>query len=660
MNDFETSVKTTRFLSVDAVERANSGHPGTAMALAAIGVEIFARQLRHYPGDPTWPNRDRFVLSCGHVSALLYSLLHLSGYDVSLDDLKRFRQWESKTPGHPERGVTEGVETTTGPLGQGMGNAVGLALASKMMGARFNTPDRTLIDYRVYAIASDGDIMEGVTREAISLAGHWGLDNLIVVYDDNHITIDGKTELSISDDVARLFESCGWLTQRIDGHDAGAVRSALENARNNRNSPSLIVARTHIAYGAPNKQDTSASHGSPLGAAEILATKQKAGWPTEPAFHAPAEAYRPFQEHASAMRQQYEAWQATLSSLSAEDRSRFERFVRREAPEGMLQSLLAVIGDTAGATRKLASIVEQKAAELLPSLVGGAADLNASTMTKISGVADVMKDDFKGRNLNFGIREHAMASVLNGLSVSGFFIPFGSTFLIFSDYLRPALRLSAFMKRQVIFVFTHDSIYVGEDGPTHQPVEHVSSLRLIPNVHVVRPADGLECAAAWTYALSRSGGPTVLVLSRQNLPKLDRPAEFEPHTALQGAYVLVDAPNPELVLIATGSEVSVAVEAQRILAAEGRRIRVVSAPCWERFEQLPQGVQELILPPGVKRVAFEIGSAKFWRGVAGLDGLVIGLDRFGESAPWERLQTEFGFSAQQVAGSIRDRFWPSL
>ena len=657
MSDFETSVKTVRFLSVDAVEQANSGHPGTAMALATIGVEIFARQLRHYSKDPAWPNRDRFVLSCGHVSVLLYSLLHLSGYDVSIDDLKSFRQWGSKTPGHPERGQTSGVETTTGPLGQGLGNAVGLALASKLMAARFNTPERTLIDYRVYAIASDGDIMEGVTREAISLAGHWGLDNLIVVYDDNHITIDGKTELSISDDVARLFESCGWSTQRIDGHDAAAVRGALESARSHRGSPSLIVARTHIAYGAPKKQDTSAAHGSPLGAAEILATKQKAGWPTEPAFYAPAEAYVPFQEHATAVRQDYEAWQSTLSRLDREERSRFDDFARGRVPETLLPSLIAAIGDTQGATRKLASIVEQKAAELVPSLIGGAADLNASTMTKISGVADVTKEDRSGRNLNFGIREHAMASVLNGLSVSGFFIPFGSTFLIFSDYLRPALRLSALMKRQVIFVFTHDSIYVGEDGPTHQPVEHVSSLRLIPNVHVVRPADGLECATAWAYALGRTDGPTVLVLSRQNLPKLERPADFTPQSALQGAYVVTDVTNPELVVIATGSEVSVAVEAQKILAAEGRRIRVVSAPCWERFEQLPLSAQQRILPTGVKRVAFEIGSGKFWRGIVGFDGLVISFDRFGESAPWERLQTEFGFSAPQVAQTIRDHFW---
>ncbi len=657
MSEFETSVKTARFLSVDAVERANSGHPGTAMALAAIGVEIFARQMRHYPKDPTWPNRDRFVMSCGHVSALLYSLLHLSGYGVSLDDLKQFRQWGSKTPGHPERGVTDGVETTTGPLGQGLANAVGLALASKMMAARFNTEDHVLIDYRVYAIASDGDIMEGVTREAISLAGHWGLDNLIVIYDDNHITIDGKTELSISDDVAKLFEGCGWATRSIDGHDAEAVRASLQEARQQKSRPTLIVARTHIAYGAPNKQDTSASHGTPLGSTEIAAAKQRAGWPTDPTFHAPAEAYRPFEEHAEAVRLQYEAWQLTVSRLDAADRLKFEKFAGREVPKDLFQALLGAVGGAAGATRKLASVVEQKAAELVPSLVGGSADLNSSIMTKISNSVDLKQGDYAGRNLNFGIREHAMASILNGLSVSGFFIPFGSTFLIFSDYLRPALRLSALMKRQVIFVFSHDSIYVGEDGPTHQPVEHVSSLRLIPNVHVVRPADGLECAAAWTHALCRNDGPTVLVLCRQALPKLERPAGFKPEDALRGAYVLVDVPEPELVLIATGSEVSVAAEAQKILAGEGRRIRVVSAPCWEQFEALPQAAQDEVLPPGIRRAVLEIGTGKFWKGVAGTDGLVMGFDRFGESAPYERLQTEFGFTAAQVAQKIRDRFW---
>jgi transketolase len=659
MTDLELSIKAARFLSVDAVEKANSGHPGTAMALATVGVEIFARHLRHNPKDPSWPNRDRFVLSCGHVSALLYSLLHLSGYAVSLDDLKNFRQWASRTPGHPELGMTDGVETTTGPLGQGLANAVGLALASKMMAARFNTPERSLIDYRVYAIVSDGDIMEGITREAISLAGHWGLDNLVVVYDDNRITIDGTTELSLSDNVDQLFSSSGWFTQNVDGHSATQVRDALERARANRGTPSLVIARTHIGVGAPHKQDTSGAHGTPLGSAEISATKQIAGWPTEPSFYVPVEAYKPFIEHASSVRQEYESWRSVLSSLDAVDRKRFEQFSRRVVPEGLFASLLSAVGSNSGATRKLASIVEQKAAEVVPSLIGGSADLNSSIMTKITSSTDVRKGEFSGRNINFGVREHAMSAILNGLSLSGFFIPLGSTFLIFSDYMRPALRLSALMHRQVVFAFSHDSIYVGEDGPTHQPIEQISSLRMIPNVHVVRPADGLECAAAWTHALSRTDGPTVLVLSRQALPELERPAGFDPDSLLQGAYVLLDVANPELVLIATGSEVSIAAEAQKILARENRRVRVVSAPCWEQFETMQESVRQAILPPGVRRAAIEIGSSKFWKGVVGLDGLVIGIDRFGASAPWERLQTEFGFSAEQVAITIRKRFWSS-
>lgn len=659
MNDLELSIKAARFLSIDAVEKANSGHPGTAMALAGIGVEIFARHLRYNPKDPAWPNRDRFVLSCGHVSALLYSLLHLSGYAVSLDDLKRFRQWGSITPGHPELGKTAGVETTTGPLGQGLANAIGLALASKMMAARFNRPERALIDYRVYAIASDGDIMEGITREAISLAGLWGLDNLVVVYDDNRITIDGTTALSLSDDVAQLFKSCGWFTQSIDGHDSNAVRTALDSARANHNSPSLIVARTHIAYGAPNKHDTAGAHGSPLGAAETLATKQLAGWPTEPSFYAPPEAYQPFIEHTSQLREEYQAWHSMVSNLDSVERANFEQFAHRVTPAGLFQILASAVGDREGATRKLASIVEQKAAEIVPSLVGGSADLNSSIFTKITSSTDLKKGDFSGRNINFGIREHAMAAILNGLSLSGFFIPFGSTFLIFSDYLRPALRLCALMERQVVFVFSHDSIYVGEDGPTHEPIEQIGSLRMIPNVHVVRPADGLECAAAWTHALCRRDGPTVLALCRQGLPTLERPSDFDNGTLLQGAYILVDVPDPELVLIATGSEVSIAVDVQKLLARENRRIRVVSALCWEQFESVPESVRQSVLPPGVKRAAFEIGSTKFWRGVVGLDGLVIGIDWFGASAPWERLQTEFEFSAEQVARKIRARFWSS-
>jgi transketolase len=444
----------------------------------------------------------------------------------------------------------------------------------------------------------------------------------------------------------------------VDGHDTKSVRCAIDAASATRGSPSIIVARTHIGYGAPNKQDTSSSHGSPLGPVETIATKEKAGWPTEPSFFVPVDAYQPFIEHVSRINPRYEAWQAMVSNLSEVERLKFDQFSHRKVPADLFKSLVNAVGESAGATRKLASVVEQKAAELVPCVIGGSADLNASIMTRISNSTDVRKDNYVGRNLNFGIREHAMSAIVSGLSLSGFFVPFGSTFLIFSDYMRPGIRLSALMQRQEIFVFSHDSIYVGEDGPTHQPIEQISSLRLIPNVHVFRPADGLECAAAWTHALRRIDGPTVLVLCRQGLPKLERPADFEPESMLRGAYVLVDAYDPELVLIATGSEVGVAVKAQELLARENRRIRVVSAPCWEQFEKQPESVQQAILPPEVRRAAFEVGSSKFWRGIVGLDGLAIGIDHFGESAPWERIQSEYGFTAEQVALSIRERFWP--
>ena len=653
----DVAVRAVRFLSIDAVEAANSGHPGAPMGLAQIAVELFANYLRYDPTEPAWPNRDRFVLSCGHASALLYSVLHMAGYGVSIDDLKQFRQWGSKTPGHPEVGLTPGVETTTGPLGQGVGNAVGLALAGKMMGARVNTPDNELINYRVYAIASDGDLMEGVAREAIAVAGHLGLDNLVLFWDDNRTTIDGTTEISFTEDVRMAFQAAGWHIESADGHDPVSIRRALDGALAQKGKPALIAARTHIGFGSPNKQDKSSSHGSPLGKNEVALTKQAAGWPLEPNFHVPAEAYAPFRARATKNQKERTAWEQQLSRLSATQKALWTSHTQKSLPADLLEQLIAAAGDKSDSTRKLNGVVEQKLAELMPALVGGSADLNASTLTRIAAAADVSRGNFAGRNINFGIREHGMGSILNGLTLSGFFVPFGSTFLIFSDYCRPAIRLSALMERQVVYVFTHDTMYLGEDGPTHQPVEQMAALRLIPNVTVVRPADGLESAAAWAFAAQHRDGPTVVIGSRQGLPKLTRPSGFDPHSVLKGAYVVSDVENPELVVIASGSEVHIAVAAQQLLAAKGRRVRVVSAPAWQLFEKLPAAEQERIVPKGVRRAVFEIGATAGWKGVVGPDGLVIGHDGFGVSAPWERIQQEFGFDAEQVAAKLHGHYF---
>jgi transketolase len=651
MSDFEQAVRTVQFLSVDAVEKANSGHPGTPMALAGITVDLFTRYLRYNPADPAWPNRDRFVLSCGHASALLYSTLHLAGYDLTLDDLKAFRQWGAKTAGHPEYGHAPGIETTTGPLGQGIGNAVGMAIASKLLAARVNTPDSTLIDYRVFVLASDGDIMEGVAMESASIAGHLQLDNLVVVYDDNRITIDGSTELSFTEDVAKRFEACGWSTAHVDGHDPAAVRAALDRAVATKGKPSLIVARTHIGLGAPTKQDKSSAHGSPLGAEELAGAKKAAGWPLEPTFHVPEGAKTLFRERAAANRPVYDAWKKLEASLTGDRADLFRKLVTRAVPANILAELVAATPAGNKATRVLAGLAEQKIAELVPSLVGGSADLAGSTNTTIKNGGDVAPGKFAGRNFHFGIREHGMGAIMNGLALSGF-IPFGSTFLIFSDYMRPSIRLAGLMGLQTVYVLTHDSVFLGEDGPTHQPIEQLASLRLIPNVHVVRPADAMESAAAWAHALARRDGPTVLALSRQNLPVLERPAGFDPARILDGAYVLSDSPNPDLVLIATGSEVALALDTKKILEGKGRRVRVVSAPCLEAFEQLPASAQEAVLGRGIRRVSLEAGRTPGWRGIVGEGGLTIGIDRFGASAPQAALAEHLGLTADQVAAKI--------
>ncbi len=654
----EKAVKTIQMLSVDGVEKANSGHPGTPMALAAIAFEIWTRHLRYDPSDPRWPNRDRFVLSCGHASMLHYSLLHLAGFDLPLDELKRFRQFGSKTPGHPEVFLTAGIEVTTGPLGQGISNAVGLATNIKMLAARFNTAETPIATGRVYGIASDGDMMEGVSGEASSLAGHLGLDNIVFFYDDNHITIDGNTALAFSEDVGKRYEAYGWFVQHIDGHDHAQIRAALDKADAEKQRPSLIVARTHIGIGSP-KQDSEKAHGEPLGAEALKATKQNIGWPLEPTFLVPDEVRALFRERAEDGKKEHAAWKKVVDAFQksgGEKAELYRKLMAKEVPANLLDELVKIAPAKDAATREQSSAIEQKVAELVPSLAGGSADLNPSTKTYIKGSGAVSRGHFEGRNVHFGIREHAMGAFVNGMAVSDGFIPFGSTFLIFSDYMRPAIRLAALSHLQSLFVFTHDSVYVGEDGPTHEPVEHYWALRIIPNLDFVRPADALECAAAWAHALGRRHGPTAMALSRQKLVNLPRPAGFDPKVMLRGAYTLAEPASggaPTVVLIATGSEVEVVMAAKPALETAGHKVRVVSAPCWEAFMRQDAAYRDAVLPPGVKRAVVEIGRSDPWRGVVGLDGLVIGWDTYGASAPSKDIQKNFGFTPEAVTEKIR-------
>ncbi len=649
MSAFDTAVSTIQFLAADAVQKANTGHPGTPMALAGITTDLFTRYLRYNPKDPEWANRDRFVLSCGHASMLLYSVLHLAGYDLPKSELEQFRQWDSKTPGHPEYGHTAGVETTTGPLGQGVGNAVGMALASKMAAARVNTEASTLIDYRVFALASDGDLMEGVASEACSLAGHLGLDNLIVIYDANNITIDGKAEVSFSEDVGRRFEAYGFGVWNVDGHSPEQVREALDAAIADSDKPSLIIAKTHIGIGCPTKQDTSSAHGSPLGDAEIQGAKKNAGWPEKETFRVPAEAFEPFKARVAAVKPEYDAWHARVEALSGEQKAAWEAF---SAPklESLLPKLASVKFDKPTATRATGGAIVQEVAKLVPTLIGGSADLNASTKTDIKDGGYVSTGEYAGRNIRFGVREHAMGAIANGLSLGGF-LPLTSTFLIFSDYMRPPMRLSAMMKTQAVFVFTHDSFYVGEDGPTHQPIEQVNSLRLIPGLDVVRPADGLETAFAWAHAAERRDGPTAMLLTRQDLPQLPRESGFSAEHMKQGAYILSDAKDPTLVLIATGSEVAVAMAAKPLLEARGQKVRVVSAPCLELFERQSREVQSKVLG-SAPRVSLEAGTTSLWHRWLGGKGIAIGIDHYGASAPAEELAQHFGFTPEAVTARI--------
>ena len=652
-------VNTIRALAMDAVQKANSGHPGMPMGMADAAFVLWTRFLRHNPRNPKWPNRDRFVLSAGHGSMLLYSLLHLTDYDLPLEELIRFRQWESKTPGHPEYGPTPGVETTTGPLGQGFANGVGMALAERLLAARFNRPGYDIVDHFTYAIVSDGDLMEGISHEAAALAGHLGLGKIIYLYDDNRISIDGPTSLSYSDDVAMRFAGYHWHVQRVNGHDREAVADAIRAAQRETKRPSLIICRTHIGYGSPNKQDTAEAHGSPLGPEEVRLTKRALGWPEDAEFLVPDEARAVYGRAIEEGAQREQGWRdlfaryrAAYPDLAAE----FERALAGELPAGWEDSLpVFKAGEKDIATRAASGKVLDALVPVIPELVGGSADLTPSNNTRAKGVTDVKPHDFSGRYIRFGVREHGMGGILNGLALHGGIIPFGGTFMVFSDYMRPSVRLAAIMQTKVVFVFTHDSIFVGEDGPTHEPVEHLAALRAIPGLVVIRPADANETVEAWKVALTRSG-PTALALSRQNLPILDR-SQLAPASELaKGGYVLADADGgqPDVILIATGSEVAVALEARQMLAAEGIGARVVNLPSWELFEAQPQAYREAVLPPAItRRVAIEAAVRLGWDRYIGPQGVFIGLDRYGASAPYKVLAEKFGFTAANVAAAAR-------
>jgi transketolase len=648
-------VNTIRTLAIDAVQKANSGHPGMPMGMADAAYVLWTRYLKHNPADPAWANRDRFVLSAGHGSMLLYSLLYLTGYELPLEELKRFRQWGSMTPGHPEYGEAPGVETTTGPLGQGFANGVGLALAERLLAAEFNRPGLEIVDHYTYAIVSDGDLMEGISHEAASLAGHLGLGKLIYLYDDNGITIEGSTHLAYSEDVAERFAAYGWHVQAVDGHDRDAVDVALAQAQVARDRPSLIMCRTHIGYGSPNKQDTAAAHGEPLGEEEVRRTKEALGWPPDAEFLVPDEALAHFRAALDRGNEAQSAWEALFGHYAAECpelAAEWQRRLAGELPAGW-QSFLPAFepGSAAVATRAAGGKVLEALAPVVPELVGGSADLHPSTKTFLKSYKDIQAGAYGGRNLHFGVREHAMGGLMNGLALHGGLRPYGGTFLVFSDYMRPSIRLAALMGLPVVYVFTHDSIFVGEDGPTHQPVEQAASLRAIPNLAVVRPADARETAGAWAVALTRQEGPTALLLSRQKLPVL---AETDPEAVGRGAYVLAGDDDVQVILMATGSEVSVALEARDLLAGQGIAARVVSMPCWELFEAQPREYREQVLPPAVTaRLAVEAGVAFGWDRHVGPAGTTVTLDRFGASAPYKVLAEQFGFTAQAVAERAR-------
>ena len=647
---------TLRMLAADGVQKANSGHPGMPMGMADAAYVLWTRFLKHNPANPQWPDRDRFVLSAGHGSMLLYSLLHLTGYDLPLAELMRFRQWGSLTPGHPEHGLTPGVEATTGPLGQGFSMGVGMALAERWLAARFNRPSFPIVDHYTYAIVSDGDLMEGISHEAGSLAGHLGLGKLIYLYDDNRISIEGPTDLAFTEDMVARFRAYGWHVQRVDGHDPAQVDDAIRAAQVEEDRPSIIACRTHIGFGSPHKQDTAEVHGAPLGEEELRLTKEKLGWPQEPSFYIPEDAQKVFGAALEQGAVREVAWRdlfARYAQAHPDLAAEFERTTAGVLPEGWEEALPKyTVADGAMATRNVSGSVLNAVAAVLPELLGGSADLHPSNKTFLKGFEDIQRGRYGGRNLHFGVREHAMGAALNGLALHGGIIPYGGTFLVFSDYMRPSIRLAALMEAHVIYVFTHDSIGVGEDGPTHQPVEHVAALRAIPGLTVMRPADARETVEAWRVALKHRHGPVALALTRQGLPTLDLLDDELREGVERGGYVLADEPALDVILLASGSEVSLAMVARGLLAEQDVAARVVSMPSWELFDAQSQSYRDAVLLPGVARVAVEAGISQGWHRYVGLDGAVVAMDRFGASAPYKTLMQEFGFTAENVVAQV--------
>jgi transketolase len=657
-------VNTIRTLSVDAIQKAKSGHPGMPMGFATAAYVLWTRYLKHNPQNPYWVNRDRFILSAGHASMLLYSLLYLTGYDVSLEDIKQFRQYGSITPGHPEYNITPGVETTTGPLGQGFTNGVGMAIAQKHLAARYNKPDFDIFDYSIYAIISDGDLMEGITSEAASMAGHLKLGNLIYLYDSNQITIEGSTDLTFTENVNKRFEAYGWQTISIDdGNDIQKISQAIEEARSEKERPTLINIKTQIAYGSPNKQGKASSHGSPLGEEEIRLTKENLHWEKidEP-FYVPEEALKHFRksvENGQKYNRQWENLFEEYVKTFKEEAKEIQLFSCPEFTINWADALPDFVGVKALSTRVASGAILNSMAEDIPVLIGGSADLAPSTNSYLNGYKDIEPDSYDGRNIHFGIREHAMASICNGIALSNILIPYCSTFMVFADYMRAPMRLSALMKQQVIYILTHDSIGVGEDGPTHQPVEHLASLRAIPNLVVIRPADAHETREAWKIAIESRENPTALILSRQNLPVIDQ-IQYKPAEGLRkGAYILAESQKqtPDLIILATGSEVAIALAVKEELIKESIDARVVSFPSWELFEMQSEEYKHQVLPPEVEnRLVIEAGLSMGWDKYTGLKGKKICIDEFGLSGPAAELMKKYGFTVENVVEVAKENF----
>lgn len=656
----QLAITTIRTLSIDAIEKANSGHPGMPMGAAPMAYTLWTRFMNHNPSNPTWFNRDRFVLSAGHGSMLLYSLLHLSGYDVSMEDIKQFRQWGSKTPGHPEYGHTPGVEATTGPLGQGIAMAVGMAMAERHLAATYNKENFEIVNHYTYAICGDGDLMEGVASEAASLAGHLKLGRLIVLYDSNDISLDGELNLSFSENVGQRFQAYGWQYLRVeDGNDLEEIAQAIAEAQKDLERPTLIEVKTTIGYGSPNKAGTSDVHGAPLGAEELKLTKEAYKWTFAEDFHVPEEVYAHFrqvvQEAGAKKEAEWNELFATYKQSYPELAHQLELAMEGKLPEGWEVNIPVYPEGKSLATRASSGEVLNAIAKAVPYFIGGSADLAGSNKTLIKGAGNFMPESYEGRNIWFGVREFAMGAAMNGMALHGGVKVFGGTFFVFSDYLRPAIRLAALMGLPVTYVLTHDSIAVGEDGPTHEPIEQLPSLRAMPNLSVIRPADGNETAAAWRMALESTDRPTALVLTRQNLPTLATTAERAYEGVKKGAYVVSEADGtPEALLLASGSEVNLAVEAQKALAAEGIHVSVISMPSWDRFEQQPQDYKEQVLPPHVKkRLAIEMAASLGWERYTGDEGDILAIDRFGASAPGEKIMEEYGFTVDNVVQRVK-------